>query len=93
MAWCVGETYIAIAGEDCDPVAVRLFGGPTIRKKKRASIVRTSRQLLLVIPEPGTDAGGIGSAATMLRAIRKLDHVLAIIDGAKFEDARQADDA
>lgn len=47
----------------------------------------------MVTAEPGVDAGGVGAAATMLGTVGELDDVLAILDGAKFENARQADDA
>lgn len=43
--------------------------------------------------EPSLDAVNVGAAATMLGAVGELDDVLAILDGAKFEDARQADNA
>lgn len=43
--------------------------------------------------EPGLDAGNVGAAATMPGAVGELDDVLAILDGAKFENARQAANA
>jgi len=48
---------------------------------------------LLVIAKPEVNAGGVGSAAMMVGAIRKLDDVFAIAPRAKFENERQANDA
>ena len=56
-------------------------------------IGRVAREALLAIPKPQVNAGSIGSAATMLRAVRKFDAVFPILDRAKFENARQTHNA
>jgi hypothetical protein len=50
-------------------------------------------QALLVIAKPGVNAGGVGSAATMLGAVGELHDVFAILHRAQFENQRQADNA
>lgn len=48
---------------------------------------------LLIIAEPGIDAGGVSTAATMLRAIGEPNEELVILSRAKFDDTRKANNA
>ena len=41
--------------------------------------------------EPAVDAAGVSAAAAMLGTVGEFYYIFAILDGAEFEDARQAD--
>jgi hypothetical protein len=69
-----------------------ISGLPVIKTLARPSL-QIHAQALLVVVKPGVNAGGVGSAATMLGAVGELHDVFAILRRAKFEDKPQADNA